>query len=240
MDKVRRSPPRPKALLFDFMGTCLDWHGSVSAGIRELNSKSAAVLGEEPESLAMKWRMKYFEESRGKPPEDVDVTLRRILDTLLEDRGVGYEQWNEAMRRELVQKWHSQKAWPDMARALERLRKHFDVVVHANGSTRLQIDLVKSSGLQFHTLISSQMTGVAKPDPIMYLRAAELLKLETNECLAVAAHAYDVRGARDVATEDPNEDMAKVREEMDYFVDGREGSVDAGLGKLADILLDRG
>jgi hypothetical protein len=32
--------------------------------------------------------------------------------------------------------------------------------------------------------------------------------------------------------------MVKIAEEFDYFVDGRGGGVDVGLGKLADILLD--
>lgn len=39
------------------------------------------------------------------------------------------------------------------------------------------------------------------------------------------------------ATEDPNEDMQEIESMHDYFVDGRGGSVDVGLNKLADILL---
>lgn len=38
-------------------------------------------------------------------------------------------------------------------------------------------------------------------------------------------------------TEDPHENMAKLAEEFDYFVDGRGGGIDTGLGKLADIIL---
>lgn len=71
-------------------------------------------------------------------------------------------------------------------------------MVHANGTTRLQIDLVKSSGLNFNAVISSEILGVAKPDPRMYRRGLELLKLRPEECMMVAAHRYDVLGARDL------------------------------------------
>lgn len=39
------------------------------------------------------------------------------------------------------------------------------------------------------------------------------------------------------ATEDPNEPMEEVEREFDHFIDGRDGGVDVGLGKLADVLL---
>jgi hypothetical protein len=39
------------------------------------------------------------------------------------------------------------------------------------------------------------------------------------------------------AIEDPDGDMTEIANEFDYFVDGRGGGVDVGLGKIADILL---
>lgn len=47
--------------------------------------------------------------------------------------------------------------------------------------------------------MSSEMLGVAKPDPGMYLKGLELLKLRPEECMMVAAHRYDVLGSRDVS-----------------------------------------
>ncbi len=35
-------------------------------------------------------------------------------------------------------------------------------VVLANGTTRLQLDIAKSSGLPFHALFSSQLLGLTK------------------------------------------------------------------------------
>ena len=37
-------------------------------------------------------------------------------------------------------------------------------------------------------------------------------------------------------TEDPTEDMKKVRDEVDYFIDGTKGDERCGFGELADVL----
>ena len=37
-------------------------------------------------------------------------------------------------------------------------------------------------------------------------------------------------------TEDPMEDMRRVRDEVDFFVDGTRGDEGCGFGELADVL----
>jgi len=44
--------------------------------------------------------------------EDIDVTHRRVLDRLLQERGFGYEEWGEESRQKLVMRWHSQQGTP--------------------------------------------------------------------------------------------------------------------------------
>lgn len=39
---------------------------------------------------------------------------------------------------------------------------------------------------------------VGQPDPAAYRKVLELLKLEAQQCCMVAAHAYDLRAAKDV------------------------------------------
>ena len=68
----------------------------------------------------------------------------------------------------------------------------------ANGTARLQIDITKSSGLDFDMLLSSELLGLTKPDPAIYRKAIELLGHEPEECLMVAAHAYDLRASKKV------------------------------------------
>ncbi|TVY16388.1 hypothetical protein LARI1_G005921 [Lachnellula arida] len=73
-----------------------------------------------------------------------------------------------------------------------------------------------------------------------------LLKLKPEECMTVAAHYYDVVGAKNVGmqtayirrdTQDPEVDMEVVEREVDCFFDGTGGGVEVGLNKLADFLL---
>ncbi|CAI7645172.1 unnamed protein product [Penicillium pancosmium] len=204
------SQTKIKAVFFDFMGTCLDWHTSV------VKSLPPSIPEAERSKLALEWRRRYFLENsqrhqQGLSPEDIDVTLARVLDAA----------------------WHSQPAWPEVGKAIRRLRDDLglEVFVHANGTTRLQLDLTRSSGLDFNMLFSSQLLGVYKPSPLAYQKALDLVRLRPEEVVLVAAHAYDLRGAQSVGlktvyiqrwTDDIDEDMDKVKTEFDGFLDDME------------------
>lgn len=191
-----------KAVLFDFMGTCLDWHTAITASL-------PASLPEQTRShFALAWRQAYFDHNAarlasGQPPEDIDASHRATLAAQLASSPVEVQAAfasEPGARDRCVAAWHSQPAWPDVAPALEGLRSaagvvgggispDLDVLVHANGTARLQLDLCRSSGLRFDTLLSSELLGVYKPAPGSYRRALELLRCEAGECVMVAAHA---------------------------------------------------
>ena len=101
---------------------------------------------------------------------------------------------------------------------IRRPQSNVDRVVLANGSTRLQLDIMKSSNLPFHMLFSSQLLGKTKvahtifffgkmrvselisiqPDAEIYTKALELMQVGPSEAIMVAAHAYDLRAAKAV------------------------------------------
>ncbi|KAE8443308.1 hypothetical protein EG329_002024 [Mollisiaceae sp. DMI_Dod_QoI] len=240
---------RPKALVFDLMGTCCDWLSSLLPALRS-NPTLEMLPPSSLSKFATDWRAGFFEEihahfQAGTPAEDIDITHRRVLDRLLLARGVDLTMWGEDARQKLVDQWHIQIGWPDALPALLRLRERHFIVVLANGTTRLQLDIAKSSGLPFHALFSSQLLGLTKPDPAIYQKVMELMQLAPNDCVMVAAHAYDLRAAKAVGmrtvyiqrtTEDLDEDMAAIQNEVDIFIDGTSGHVPHGLGELADIL----
>lgn len=89
-------------------------------------------------------------------------------------------------------------------------------------------------------LFSSQLLGVYKPHEEAYLRALELVKLRPEEVLMVAAHAYDLRGAKRVGmrtvyvprwTDDVDEDLERIKrgQEFDFLLEG-------GMGGLVDVV----
>lgn len=217
-----------RAVFFDFMGTCLDWHSGTVKVLPQSISES------ERSKLALEWRHDYFDATAGRlaanePPEDIDTTLRKTFDFLLEKHPAHKNLFDEQTKHRCIAAWHSMRAWPDVSQAIKQLRTEgYEVFVFANGTTRLQLDLCKSSGLVFDMLFSSELLGVYKPAPESYRKTLQLVKVKPEESVMVAAHAYDVRGGKEAGmktvyihrwTDDIKEDMEVVRGENDFFLE---------------------
>lgn len=236
-----------KAVFFDFMGTCLDWHGSITQALPTPFPRTLAS------SFALQWRRRYFLSNKARleqnlAPEDIDITLTQTLAALVTEQFPEYFAIfaKEEVRQKLVRAWHAQRAWPDTAAAIGKIRDELglEVFVHGNGTTRLQLDLVRASGLGVHfaMLFSSELLGVNKPDRRAYEKALELVRVKPEEAVMVAAHAYDLRGAKAVGmktvyirrwTDDIDEDMEQVSSEVDVFLDGME-DLPATIARLQD------
>lgn len=131
--------------------------------------------------------------------------------------------------------------------ARRRPREKCFVVVLANGTTRLQLDLATSSGDGvLRALLEPAARRSEAGSGTLCRRAAELLGLRVGECVVVAAHADDVDAVGAVGmgaacvrrdTEDADfeeEDFGKLRGRAGFFMDGRGGR--DGLDALADVL----
>ncbi|KAF3055575.1 Haloacetate dehalogenase H-2 [Daldinia childiae] len=251
---------RIKAVFFDFMGTCLDWHSGVT------NTLPVAIAEATRSRLALDWREEFFKElharsQQGLPPEDIDITHRKTLlgvlgwDIYKEERChfVGLDNdggptgvvdvvapdGGTAAIERAVRSWHSMAPWSDVRPALTALKSKLglELFVLANGTTRLQLDLVRSSGLDgiFSLLFSSELLGVYKPAPEAYEKALRLVKVRPDEAVMVAAHAYDLRAAKALGmntmyvyrwTDDRSEDMDVVRRENDMFLGESENGME--------------
>lgn len=111
MDPIKRTNPladRPiKALIFDLMGTCVDWHTSIKP---VLDDALSAPNAEPFPSLGLRWRSAFFEESHarfvnGLPKEDIDETYRKTLLAVLEMNGRKLEPEKVEF---CVRAWHRQ------------------------------------------------------------------------------------------------------------------------------------
>ncbi|KAI1390230.1 HAD-like protein [Hypoxylon trugodes] len=243
--EVHRKAPIIKAVFFDFMGTCLDWHSGVIKALPDAIAESTRS------KLALNWREEFFSEvharsAQGLPLEDIDVTHRRTLLRIL-NRDV-YERERQYFVgftsvpsdgsattvpaiEGAVRAWHNMASWSDVKPALTALKNELglELFVLANGTTRLQLDLVRSSGLDgtFSMLFSSELLGVYKPAPEAYEKAMRLVGVRPEEAVMVAAHAYDLRAAKKLGlstvyvyrwTDDGSEDMNVVRNENNVFL----------------------
>lgn len=113
MSAVSTSPAVPKAIVFDLMGTCVDWYSSILPTLESAPSIPALPAESLPQ-LAADWRAGFFKETQvrkeaSQPVEDIDVTHRRVLNWLLLARGVTPAQWDDGVRTKLVGAWHEQK-----------------------------------------------------------------------------------------------------------------------------------
>lgn len=221
--------PKIKAVFFDFMGTCLDWHSSI------LQSLPSEISKTDASNFALEWRRRYFIENSQRvkqnlEPEDIDITFGRTLDALLDDYSNYEALFTSEVKKRLIAAWHTQPAWPEVRQAIQSIRGDLglEVFVHANGTPSLQLDLVRFSGLSFDMLFSSKLLGHYKPVPEAYTKALDLINRKPEEVVLVAAHAYDLRGAQSVGmktiyvhrwTDDIDEDVEKVKKEFDVFLE---------------------
>ena len=116
MSSAAPNPSNPKALIFDLMGTCCDWHSSILPALQSAPA-IPALPAEALSQFAVEWRAGFFKEvetrrQAGQALEDIDVTHRRVLNYLLLARGVTPAQWDDGVRNGLVQAWHKQKCIP--------------------------------------------------------------------------------------------------------------------------------
>lgn len=186
-----------RALTFDVFGTVVDWRtGVVSEGRRlgELHAVDA-----DWEQVADAWRALYIpymnRVSTGELPwTNFDRLHRLSLDQVLDDLNI--DGFDAATRDEFTHAWERLPAWPDAATGLGALSRRCTVATLSNGNQSQQQALMRFTGLPFQRLISAEDFRHYKPDPEVYLGAADKLGLAPHQVMMVAAHKLDLRAAQ--------------------------------------------
>lgn len=104
--------------------------------------------------------------------------------------------WDESQLKELVLVWHRLPPWPDTCRGLELLNEQYSTVTLSNTYNELMKTLVAHSNIPFKHVYTSDMFESFKPNPKVYLGAAEKMGVRPEECGLVAAHLNDLKGAK--------------------------------------------
>ena len=188
--------PRVRALAFDVFGTVTDWRSAIIRDGRELSRRTGVRA--DWAAFANRWRAAYMPEldrvRRGEIPwTKLDALHRHALDGLLAEFGI--TAVSEADRQWFNLVWHRLPAWPEVPAALERLRARFLTATLSNGNVSMLVDISKYARLTWDCILSAELARHFKPDREVYLKAAELLDLEPNQILMVAAHFDDLEGA---------------------------------------------
>lgn len=185
-----------QALVFDVFGTVVDWRASI---IREGQLLSARKgFDVDWAAFADSWRSGYGpamnQVRTGQLPwTKIDDLHRMILDDLVVEYGL--EGMSEAELDHFNKAWHRLSPWPDTVAGLNRLKTKYVIATLSNGNVSLLTNMAKNAGLPWDAVLSAELAGHYKPDPEAYLKAADLLSLEPNQVMMVAAHPGDLRAA---------------------------------------------
>ena len=184
-------------LTFDIFGTVLDLTGSLEEPTGELLKELGSTLtGAE---FYPQWRARQ--------------RIEQFQDSLLM---LGHSGYLETCRRALVYSlrandiefdprrihrfmdvWRELSPYPDSLEGLHRLAAKFRLVALSNGEPdylhHLAANRIK---FDFDAIISVEEGGAFKPHPAVYRSAARILDASPSEIMMVAAHSFDIMGAR--------------------------------------------
>jgi 2-haloacid dehalogenase len=217
------------ALAFDVFGTLLDWRSGITEAFH-----AGGVAGD-PGDLADDWRARYrpilAEVNEGSRPwGNFDELHLATLDDLLAERDI---ELSTEERHRLVGAWHRLDPWPDVRAGLEALRGGRVTAALSNGHVALLIDLARHADLRFDCLLSAELARAYKPAPEAYTTAARLLGVAPSELMLVAAHAWDLEGAREAGLR-----TAFVARPLEYGPDSAPPSdpgADESVGDLLEL-----
>ena len=201
MRRARAAEPRlrsaPRALVFDTFGTVVDWRTSVAAEVKTFAARRGLQI--DAYRFADAWRAGYplamqRVRSGELPWTKLDRLHRMILDRVLIDFGISGVP--EPDLQELNRAWHRLKPWPDAVSGLTRLKRNHVIAPLSNGNISLMTDLARFGGLPWDCILGAELVRHYKPDPEVYLSAAEFLDLQPSDVMMVAAHLGDLRAAK--------------------------------------------
>lgn len=187
-----------KAILFDVFGTTVDWRSSIIAALESFGSENG--LDADWPVMADRWRA-GFRDLQGRIARGerewitMDAIHREVLDGMLLD--LGADDLPEERVAHLNGAWHRLKPWPDTVEGLTLMKQDHIIGTLSNGNLSLLVSLAKHGGLPWDCVLSTGMFGTYKPNPEVYLGAVRMLDAEPGDVMMVAAHAYDVDGARE-------------------------------------------
>lgn len=215
-------------IVFDILGTLVDDTAGLRAALAEVVPEPARVddlVGRWDRHIAAEHR-RIIGRERGYAPGA--VLDREAAEVVADAAGLS----DPAVVGTLVRAAQQRPAWPDSADALARLGTGHELIGLSNADTTALLRMNASAGLRWHTALSTQAAGTYKPDPAVYQLAIDCADRPPGRMLMVAAHAWDLRAARENGLRTayvprPVGDPPAETDEFDWYFDGMDGLVEA-------------
>ena len=186
-------------LTFDIFGTVLDLGGSLTAPAANFLAQHNSAVP--PDQFWIDWRNRqrveqYQDNLFMLGHSGYRETCRRAFIYCLRLHGVSFD-YAEVDRFMAV--YDDLSPYPDAVEGLRKLAdsNRFQLVALSNGEQSYLERLARHNiGIPFSHVISVEQAGVFKPHPAVYRTAARIMNREPAEIMMVAAHSFDITGAR--------------------------------------------
>ncbi|WP_167338412.1 HAD-IA family hydrolase [Paraburkholderia oxyphila] len=184
-----------EALALDTGGTIFNWHDRFVRAFEEWVEPVDAVLWRD---VVNDWRQRSLKTVLGKEraEDSMDMVHQRTLEETLAKFGLSHV--DAARRTKILDAWYDLEAWDDFPASIRSIREKYPVVSLTVLPVALVMENSRRNDLVWDAIISCEMTGVYKPHPQAYLRAAAWLKLKPSAILMVACHNVDLNAAKNL------------------------------------------
>ena len=186
-------------LTFDIFGTVLDLAGSLIPPLNHLLTACDAPRALTGENVWAQWRLRQ----RIEQYQDNMLMLghsgylpvkRKALMYTLRSLKVDFTSEN---LDEFMKAYQLLTPFKDAIDGLIRLSNKYRLVMLSNGEHHYLEYLAKNRiGIDFDQILSAETVSQFKPHPSVYRFAAKRLNLEPQQIMMVAAHSFDILGAR--------------------------------------------
>ncbi|WP_010280891.1 HAD family hydrolase [Bacillus timonensis] len=183
-----------KAAIFDLDGTLLNRDESVGMFINTQYDRLNKFVGHIPRE---RYVTRFIElDNRGYVWKD------KVYQQLVVEFEIVDIKWEELLQDYIDEFKHNCVPFPNLIDMLEELkRRKVRLGMITNGKGQFQMDNIKALGVEkyFDTILVSEWEGIKKPDPEIFKRALEQLKVGPNESIFVGDHPEnDVEAAKNV------------------------------------------
>ena len=183
-------PSRPTAVAFDIIGTVFPLE-PMRPAILALGLPAAGLEGWFAAGLRDAFAMSAVGDFK-----PFTTVLEGALDQVLAEQGLTAP---EGEKTALVKQLEQLSARPDALQAFEMLKREgVRIAALTNGSKSSTRSLLEQSGLLdlVERVISVDEVKLSKPRREVYEHAAQTMKVEPGELALLAAHPWDVNGAK--------------------------------------------
>ena len=220
-----------EVIVLDILGTMVDEPGGLRAALTDAlpaTGEAGGAEGTAPAELLTVWQEHVEREQRriaeGSRAYAASETLDREAAQRVADRAgitdpAAVERLATASRR--------LEPWADSAAGLARLARRFPVLGLSHAGRTTLLHLHAHSGLRWHQALSAEDVRAYKPAPEVYQLALDAAACPPERVVMVAAHAWDLRGARAAGMRTayvrrPGGDPPRRTDTCDWYADGLE------------------